>query len=515
MAGDYSKERHYSLGEGIYRVTPRNDPEFPRGAWWDLENCLYVQDSDNPEVMRGSTRIGSTDMGGAVSGFLDYNNGTKFVACATDGKIYHYTGGDWAAESGARAASNSTASTTRWSTSMFYGATTSANLGILCNGIDNPAKYDNADVTDLANAPVDGNFPTPWQGRMWFAAGDTLTYTATQDCEGVGGVIVIARGNDGTITGLKAFANNLFIFKRSSIYRIAPTGTLTELSIVRNESNEYGCTEHNTIKEAGYEGGTSLTFLSESGIMRISQAGGYSGFTIEPVDKWVRPLISLRNKDSDGTAFAVWNGERREYYLHYPSGGGVTTPNAALVGNYARKRRPPRWTRLSLGAITMGTIFKEGNTDYLQYVGDDQGRVHQLHVATEHTLDGAQISGNMTTPYYVQGAPEAMKIYGYAFVDGESEGSYEITTRLQMLRAGLPSAQGNSTAITFATGKGGWGEGEWGVAPWGGGGSRGRRIRPRYVRRASGMGIRTEASRWYRWNGHVIASDRRGDLIEA
>ena len=214
----YGIERHFAYKNGIYRASSQVDPGYPNNALWDALNMVYDKDSDDPETLRGNTQYGTTAMGGAVSGLFNYNEGTKLVATAEDGKFYHYTGSDWAAESGARATGNSTTAGVRWSSAMFYGATSATTLMCSGNGVDAPTKYDGSNVTALGGSPPStGKYPTAWQARLWWASGSTLYGSAVDDCEvystGSGGVQLSVYRGTGDITGLYAFGNNLFIFK--------------------------------------------------------------------------------------------------------------------------------------------------------------------------------------------------------------------------------------------------------------------------------------------------------------
>ena len=89
-------DQHERCGEGINRTMATNNPEYPRGACWDLLNMVYDRTSEDPEKMGGYTRLGSTDVGGAVSGLFDYDEGTRLISTDIGGKIYEYAGSDWA-----------------------------------------------------------------------------------------------------------------------------------------------------------------------------------------------------------------------------------------------------------------------------------------------------------------------------------------------------------------------------------------------------------------------------------
>ena len=84
----WSRDRQYRFGEGVCRVYAQNDPKFPDGALWELSNCVYDLESENPEAMRGSTQVGTTAMADVVSGLFDYKEGTKLLASAENGLFY-------------------------------------------------------------------------------------------------------------------------------------------------------------------------------------------------------------------------------------------------------------------------------------------------------------------------------------------------------------------------------------------------------------------------------------------
>ena len=518
---DWNYERLYDFGAGMYRLTSVIDPKFPDGAVYSATNMVYAGDSNNPEGMYGATRLGSTSMGSKpVSGLFDFDKGTKLVACSEDGKVYQYTSGDWAVESGARATGNSTTEHVRWGGVMFYGQTSSKNLLVMCNDADadDPVKYDGTDVTSLGGSPPgDGKFPVAWQGRCWMADHSTLYYSAVDDCEdwsigGGGGSINVYRGFDGEITGLAAFANQLFVFKRSSVFRIGPTATFSQLNI-RNVSQVNGCISHQTIAEGEIGDRNILFWISEHGIEAIGPTNASAGF--EPVDlaRNIKPYLENRNITGMQTSWGLFNLARKEYYAFYPS-GTKTVPSVALVGNTARPRRPARWTTIEKPNITAGVCYNENNNDYIQYVGDNNGAVYKMHDESVTTWDGAPMLRRLLTKYYTQGAPEHMKRYGWTFVSADRYQTDSVNVRQIMLRQGLPAQAGNTSPYDVP-GALGWGAGEWGKEPWGGTGEVGTRIRPPSASRAAGMQMLIEGNTWWKLKGLVIASRRRSDKVAA
>jgi len=511
MPTQWREIANYDYGEGIYRVTASTDPKFPKNALYDALNVVYEGDSNNPSGMPGATRLGSTAMGGAVSGLFDYNNGDKAVATSEDGKIWHY-GSDWTVSSGARATGNSTTAGVRWSGEMFYGATTTANLLVLANGVDAPIRYDtsNGAVSLGGSPPSTGNFPIAWQGRLWLFAGSTAYYSAPNDCEdwttgGGGGSVTVYRGHDGDITGAAIFANNLFVFKRSSVYRIAPTSTFTEVN-VRNVNSSVGCVSHQTIAEVTGSDVNLLVWWSEHGIEAISPSTASAGFETRNTARWVQPLASFRNIDAMSTAWSLFNINRMEYWSAYPT-GSRTIPSRWLIGNFSRSRQRARWTRSDRQNMTAGMVFNTSNTGYDQYVGDSSGKVYKMFDTSTDNWDGSKFLRRTQTAYDVNNAPNRMKRYGHSHVSVETPASSTVTSRQIMLRPSMPSPESSNTQNLARVGDAdGWGVGQWGVALWGGSGYSGERIRPKTVQRALGMAHLIESYNTYTLRGITIAS---------
>ncbi len=514
----WSKDNHFLLGEGIDRRIDPNNPEYPRGALWEALNMIYEQDSEEPEKMMGTERLGTTAMGGQVAGLFDYAEGTRLLSGNTNGKIYEYAGTDWAQSTGGTGFD--TTSTTRWSFSMFYGASTAANLGILCNGVDVPQKYTSgAGVSALGGSPPTGGaFPVPFLGRLWMAAGSTLYFSKTNDCEvwtSPGGSIQIDRGT-GNITSLAIFGGNLVIFKRKNVYRIYPTTTLDETSVYPVTSGS-GTVSHQTVKEivVGKGDRLLLAFLSDQGIQALVPNNNVqaTSFSVANLSGPVQAIIDNRSEGNQSTSWSDFNRVRGEYYFQY--GTTNATPSEGVIANTSRQNKPIRWTRHNMGNITAGTSFRRSGSE-IQVIGDISGQVFQLHYG--HDRNGAGYRGRIYTPAYSQGRYDQMKQYGRVFVDARSNGTYAVIVRMNLGRKDLPAPAGTSINVTDYGVSDGWGVGRWGVATWGGSGLVGQYIRPSKVSRGYYIRLMVETTgsdQWFKINGATIEYEPTAQIVSA
>lgn len=502
----YSIDPHETLGEGIYRAMSANNPEFPTGACWELSNMVYNRSSEDPEKMGGFARLGSTDMGGTVAGLFDFAEGTALVACCLDGKIYQYAGSDFAVSTGATGFTTTAAD--RWSGAMFYGATTAANLLILCNSkaTDAPQKLVAAGHSALGGTPpTAGQFPVSWGGRLWMASGDTLFYSATNDCEDWatnGGSIQIDRGS-GSITGLYVFAGNLLIFKRRKILRLLPGTSVAEQS-VREVSSRIGTPSYWSIQEGGSNKSGILMFMSDTGVQAMVPSGATGGFYLKPVADSIKSFLDRRTKTAQKSAWATYNEDRGEYYLQYVVAAAGTVPTEGVIGNMAREQGRIRWTTHDMANMSAGATYRVSGAE-IQVIGNSSGRVYQMH--SGHDRAGSGFTGRVETPAYAQGQRGQMKRYGRVFVDVQTKGNYPVTARMILGRSGLPTSSANTETIDTQGAADGWGVGKWGVAKWGGSALSPEWIRPDASSRGSYMKCQFETTgrdMWYKLNGLQI-----------
>jgi len=498
----FKTDRHELYGEGILRTMGLNNPKYPEGYMWDALNIVYDRSSEDPEKMHGYSRLGTTDMGGKVTGLADYAEGTLMMASCADGKFYTYNGTDWAVEGGARATGNDTDTDTRWSFAMYYGDTTAANLLVGANGIDAPVKFNGTDVTALGGSPPStGKFPTAFAGRLWMAQGDTLFYSATNDCEvwtTTGGNFQVERGS-GDITGLYVAAGNLLIFKRRKIFRLLPGTSLASTSI-REVHNRIGTPSHYTIQEVGANESGTLFWVSDTGPQGITISGATGGFKPVQIAESVRPFLSPRvKKTSQATSWAHFNEDRSEYYYQY--GTDSTTPSEGFIANIARHRARPRWTRHDLKGFTAGTTYRVSGEE-IQAFGNADGRVYKMHVNDDR--EGVGYLGRIMTPGYAQGARGRMKKYGRMFIEADAQAS--ITVRMNVQRGRAPGSGGNTHPISgIGTGPlDGWGVGTWGKAQWGGSSTTGKWVRANLAARGNycrAIFETTSINQWFKLSG--------------
>lgn len=498
----WNTDVHYQIGKGIDRRLSQANPEFDPMAMWEMLNMVYLKDTSEPEKMGGITQIGTTTLGDSrVTGLFDYDEGSRLIGAAADGKIYERNAGNFSASTGGTGFN--TGADVRWTGGMFYGATTSANLLLIANGVDAPQKYTSgAGFSALGDSPPStGRFGISWGGRWWLFAGDTAFYSAVNDAEDYtapnGGSIQIDRGS-GDITGAAVFMGNLILFKRRKIFRMLPTTNLASTA-VRELSSRIGTASHSSIQEVR---GGLLLFESDNGLAGMNATSSTGGFYVDNVSDQVKAILDRRSRTNQATSWSTYNEDRDEYWFQY--GTNSSTPQEGIICNTGLGRRSLRYTRHNRANLTAGTIYRSSGAD-LQVVGNTTGQVFQMH--SGDAWDGAGYVGRIVTAAHTQGRLGHMKRYNRVYADFLTNGTYPLTCKIALGRKGLPGSGGETLTSGAGGVSDGWGEGEWGQALWGGAQQRGDHFRLTRANRGYYNRLTFEttgANQWFKLNGYHL-----------
>ena len=508
-----------NFGDGIDRRFLPNNPTYPKGSLWDLKNMIYDRSSEDAEKMGGVIQLGENTIGGTCTGLYDYDEGTMQVACSSDGGIYQRSTGNWAAATGGGAGTFNTASTTRWSGTMFYGATTAKRLLVLANDVSGnaPQRYDNSNgVAALGGSPpAAGKFPISANSRVWMAAGDNLFASATNDAEEWvkkdSFNIQVDRGS-GDITGLFDAGGRILVFKRNRIYQI-PYDTERNTQVLKAHGS-IGCVAHHTIAQIQVRGRSAVAFLSDSGLMAVIPTDTTGDWNVQHISEKVKKILDGRSFANQNKAWATFNNERLEYWCQYPTSTAI--PSVGLVANMARERGAIRWTRHDRSKLTAGTMAVSAGQD-IQIAGTSTGKIYQMHQG--HNWDGAGYTGTWFTAAFNQGRMDYMKQYGRWFIDAATRGDYNVFVNASVGRKNLPMPTlKNEQGITDFGNVKGWGQGGWGVALWGGGGISGVHYRCGGVARGHYARLRistTGSDQWFAVYGLHLESALASNTIAA
>lgn len=264
--------------------------------------------------------------------------------------------------------------TALWTFVNFRGNFNEINL-IASNGVDEILKYDGTNVTALANGPVNGDYISTHDNRLYCSVADTLRISALRKAEdwstvGDSAEIVVETSDGEHISGLVAGPGRLVVFKPHSIHELFGTSPSNyQMKVV---SERIGSPAGHTAKMLN----GVLYFLGNDGVYRYKGGSLPDKFSMPVVDYIKGINVSWVNRAVAGT-----DGTR--YYLAIPY-GSATEPNVVLeydpnfdIWNVWDYSNP-----LTSGFVVMDGNIYGGNTagEIFEFGGtDDAGTAIQWH----------------------------------------------------------------------------------------------------------------------------------------
>ena len=250
---------------------------------------------------------------------------------------------------------------------------------------DNPVKVSGGPiVAPLGGGPPKGKYIEIWNERVWIVSAtdpNQVYCSALGDPEdwtlggGTAGAEIFDVGKDDgdQITGLCAFRERLFVFKRTKIYVFSATATpVTDLNNVRLDifARNLGAISAYSIKPVLND----VLFLSDSGVASLVNAEAAGDFRAALVSRNVKEIGQTKNSNIVGgvtytsqeiTAFVI--PEADQYWLMIPKELSVRGINETYVFDYRRlQEQLVRWVRFDgrIAGTVIDTIFDNGNRLY-------------------------------------------------------------------------------------------------------------------------------------------------------
>lgn len=291
----------------------------------------------------------------------------------------------------------------------------------------NPVKVSGAGPTAaaLAGTPPKAKYIEIWNNRVWLVGAsepNTIYGSALGDPEdwttaGAAGTVVIdISKNDGDrITGIIAFRERLFIFKRTKIFVISATAApVTDPDNLRVDifTNNIGCVSAYSIQSVLDD----VLFLSESGISSLASSEAVGDFTSALLSRNVKDIQQISNVSDEIPAHVIEVSD--QYILGVPASLSFSDRADAFVLDYKQiQNRIVRWLRFDgkLSASAYGDIYVNGERQLL--VGAiDTGTTYRLYkyVAKDTSIlsdDNVEFTKSITTKAYNVNIPLYRKLY--------------------------------------------------------------------------------------------------------
>lgn len=364
---------------------------------------------------------------GPILGAFVFNDG---VVIAQNGNFYKGSGSGW----GAKINTDLTRTTPNKVRAAKYNWVRPSI--ILADGANLPAKYDSAGTyTVLSAAPSGATYVEEHKFHIFFTLGTNLSFSAPNDetkydAPSGGGVINVGR----TITGLKKWRGNLYIFCQRQIFEI--TGSNASDFALVPVTDDLGCIAGDTIQEVGGD----LIYLSNDGLRTLGGTNRIGDVELATVSKEIQTVVTDLSTQyaAAGSISSLIVRSKSQYRVF---GNLSSTPDNIAQGIVAGLRQPENTTQVPFYQDQLNWEFFQlqgirpycCDSDYINATelvihGGYDGFVYQQESGT--SFGGANIPALFQTPYIPFDDPSVRKTFYKGALYLGAEGATTLTVQL-------------------------------------------------------------------------------------
>jgi len=279
---------------------------------------------------------------------------------------------------------------------------------LLTDGVNPAAKYNGTTYTQIthANAPTDPKFASAFANHLWLAGDPAEPFNiyfsapnADTDFDPANGAGVINIGF--TVTQLKSFRNQLYVFGQNQIKRII--GDNYSNFTVENVTNDLGCVAPDTVVEFGGD----IIFLGPDGIRPISGTSRIGDVELETVSREIQKTFENYTANEDVTKLkALVIRRKSQFRLFFEANTSLSLLAAIRKGPTAQSTfEYSQLVGVEATAVASGYI---GQFEFVLH-GDSTGKVYKQEEGD--SFAGSDIFSVYQTPYYFMGDPEVRKVF--------------------------------------------------------------------------------------------------------
>jgi hypothetical protein len=253
-----------------------------------------------------------------------YFHGSSAIACRGPNVMYG-TGGSWTSITSAR----TSAGYYHFDDYNWNGTSTL----VMVDGVNYAATWDGSTYTLLNGAIGAGSGTAPTapldveehKGYLFLAQSNTITWSAPYSANdytpgnGAGSIVI-----PDTIVGFKAFRGELYVFGKTSIYKLSGSSiadfTFTPIT------KKVGCLSKNTIREVGGD----IVFLSQDGLRTIKATERIDDIELGTISEHVNDRIN--NLDTGTYIFSsMVIHNKNQYRLWYVTTSGAVSGTRGII----------------------------------------------------------------------------------------------------------------------------------------------------------------------------------------
>jgi hypothetical protein len=304
----------------------------------------------------------------------------------------------------------------------------SEEILLLTDGVNPAAKYNGSTYTQIThtNAPNNPKFSSAFANHLWLAGDPDEPFNiyfsspnADTDFDPANGAGVINIGF--TITQLKSFRNQLYVFGQNQIKRIV--GDNYSNFSVENVTNDLGCVAPDTVVEFGGD----IIFLGPDGVRPISGTSRIGDVELETVSREIQKTFESYTANEDVTKLkALILRRKSQFRLFFEANTSLSLLAAIRKSSSAQSTFEfSQLVGIEATAVASGYI---GQFEFVLH-GDTTGKVFKQEEG--NSFDGSDILSVYQTPFYFMQDPELRKVFYRVKTFLKSEGESTISVGIE------------------------------------------------------------------------------------
>ena len=304
----------------------------------------------------------------------------------------------------------------------------SEEILLLTDGVNPAAKYNGTTYTQIThtNAPNNPKFSSAFANHLWLAGDPDEPFNiyfsspnADTDFDPANGAGVINIGF--TITQLKSFRNQLYVFGQNQIKRIV--GDNYSNFSVENVTNDLGCVAPDTVVEFGGD----IIFLGPDGVRPISGTSRIGDVELETVSREIQKTFENYTANEDVTKLkALVLRRKSQFRLFFEANTSLSLLAAIRKSSSAQSTfEYSQLVGIEATAVASGYV---GQFEFVLH-GDTTGKVFKQEEG--NSFDGGDILSVYQTPFYFMQDPELRKVFYRVKTFLKSEGESTISVGIE------------------------------------------------------------------------------------
>lgn len=304
----------------------------------------------------------------------------------------------------------------------------SEEILLLTDGVNPAAKYNGTTYTQIThtNAPNNPKFSSAFANHLWLAGDPDEPFNiyfsspnADTDFDPANGAGVINIGF--TITQLKSFRNQLYVFGQNQIKRIV--GDNYSNFSVENVTNDLGCVAPDTVVEFGGD----IIFLGPDGVRPISGTSRIGDVELETVSREIQKTFENYTANEDVTKLkALVLRRKSQFRLFFEANTSLSLLAAIRKSSSAQSTfEYSQLVGIEATAVASGYV---GQFEFVLH-GDTTGKVFKQEEG--NSFDGGDILSVYQTPFYFMQDPEVRKVFYRVKTFLKSEGESTISVGIE------------------------------------------------------------------------------------